>query len=315
VTRRRGARADEKEEGLLSIIIPARSNAGGTAQCLASVLYSLATLRLDCELVLIDDASEREQGLLEVFLKHRPGAPQHRFVITRSNKHQHYTGVFSIGLHLATGDNVVFISNDMLVTPTFLTGLLGVSALKAEFGIIRGTSNYVDSHPEHIVPAPPEAKSYKDLETFSRAQLDREGLAYTEDRELSGDAVLVKRRVIERIGVLDLRFFGYFGDIDFGMRAHAAGFKLICAKGAWLFHGGAGHIKHDNRGAEVAYTERKALVESAYQAFREKWDRTLPGHYAELATRDFTGLARTHAHRMELKCDFPAAVLDDLEFH
>ena len=30
--------------------------------------------------------------------------------------------------------------------------------------------------------------------------------------------------------------FGYFGDIDYGVRAHLAGFKLVCAKGAWLFH-------------------------------------------------------------------------------
>jgi GT2 family glycosyltransferase len=300
---------------LLSIIIPARSNPADTANCLTSVLYSLATLQLNCELVLIDDASEREQGLLEVFLKHRPGARQHRFVIARSNKHQHYTGVFSIGLHLATGDNVIFISNDMLVTPFFLTALFGVSALRAEFGIVRGTSNYVDSHPEHMVSVPPGAKAYKDLETFSRAQFDREGLAFTEDNKLSGDAVLIKRRVIERIGVMDLRFFGYFGDVDFGMRAHGAGFKLVCAKGAWLFHKGAGHINDDVRGGPAARTERTALVESAYQAFREKWDHTLPGRYTGLATLDFAGLVRTHAHRVELKYDFSPAVLDDLEFH
>ena len=69
------------------------------------------------------------------------------------------------------------------------------------------------------------------------------GLAFTEDQVLSGDSILVKRAVLERIGVMDTQFFGYFGDVDFGLRCHLAGFKLICAKGAWLRHEGAGHIK------------------------------------------------------------------------
>ena len=68
------------------------------------------------------------------------------------------------------------------------------------------------------------------------------------------------------------------------------------------------------RGGPAARTERTALVESAYQAFREKWDRMLPGRYTALSTLDLAGLVRTHAHRVELKYDFSPAVLDDLEF-
>jgi 2,4-dienoyl-CoA reductase-like NADH-dependent reductase (Old Yellow Enzyme family) len=45
--------------------------------------------------------------------------------------------------------------------------------------------------------------------------------------------------------VPDLRFFGYFGDVGFGLRAHLAGFKLVCAKGAWLWHRRAGHVMAD----------------------------------------------------------------------
>lgn len=300
---------------MLSIIVPARNGAADTSICLASIGHSLATLRLDCEIVLIDDASDPAEKLTELFLQHRSAAPQHEFIIARSRRHQHYTGVFSIGLHLARGDNVVFVSNDMVITPAFLTALLGVSALSADFGIVRGTSNYVDSHPEHTVKAPSEVKTYKDIENFSRQALDRNGLAHAEDHELSGDAVLIKRSVIDRVGVMDQRFFGYFGDIDYGVRAHIAGFRLVCAKGAWLFHKGAGHIKADREGAEAAFARRMALVEKAYRAFREKWDRTLPGTYAELKSRDFLALARRNQDRVVLKQELPATVLDDLEFY
>jgi hypothetical protein len=191
---------------LLSIIVPARNSAADTSVCLASIGHSLASLQLACEIVLIDDASDPAEKLTELFLQHRAAAPQHQFIIARSRRHQHYTGVFSIGLHLARGDNAVFVSNDMVITPSFLTALLGVSALSADFGIVRGTSNYVDSHPEHTVNAPSEVRTYKDVESFSRQVLDRNGLAHTEDRELSGDAVLIKRSVLDRIGVMDQRF-------------------------------------------------------------------------------------------------------------
>lgn len=299
---------------MLSIIIPARSNAADTSACLASVLHSATTLRLACEFILIDDASDPAENILDLFVRNRAAASRHNFVIARSTKHQHYTGVFSIGLHFAKGDNVLFVSNDMLMTPSFLMALIGVSALQSDFGIVRGTSNYVDSHPEHRVPVPSELRNYQDLEKFSRSMLEGNGFAYTEDRELSADAVLIKRSVIERIGVMDMRFFGYFGDIDYGMRAHVAGFKLVCAKGAWLFHKGAGHITTDKAGVEAAFARRMRWVEQAYQAFREKWDITLPGTYAQLNSRDFLAIARRHADQVALKCDLPAAVLTDIQF-
>jgi glycosyltransferase involved in cell wall biosynthesis len=308
-----GTNPDSKSP-LLSLVIPARNSAGETSACLASVLYSVTKLGLNCELVLLDDASAREEKLLEIFLQHKPAATQHSFVIARSNKHQHYTGVFSIGLYLARGENVVFISNDMLVTPSFLTALLGVAALRSEFGIVRGTSNYVDSHPEHMVALPQDARTYSDMERFSQTMFERNGLRHTEDHVLSGDAVLVKRSVIDRIGVMDLRFFGYFGDIDFGMRAHNAGFKLVCAKGAWLFHKGAGHISADKSGRDAAFAHRMALVETAFQTFREKWDRNLPGSYGELKTFDFLDLAGMKANEVPLKYQLPPAVLNDLQF-
>jgi GT2 family glycosyltransferase len=299
---------------LLSIIIPARGSAADTSACLASVLHSLAALHLGCEFILIDDASDPGEKILELFVRNRAAASAHKFVIARSTKHQHYTGVFSLGLHLAQGDNVLFVSNDMLMTPSFLAALVAVSALRVDIGVVRGTSNYVDSHPEHTVAAPADLRTYKDVESFSRMMLDRGGLAYTEDRELSADAVLIKRSVIERIGVMDLRFFGYFGDIDYGMRAHAAGFRLVCAKGAWLFHKGAGHIKADTAGTNAAFARRMGWVEQAYQAFRDKWDATLPGTYAELKSRDFLTLATRKADRVALKYELPPAVLNDVEF-
>jgi GT2 family glycosyltransferase len=66
------------------------------------------------------------------------------------------------------------------------------------------------------------------------------GRAAVEDRLLTGDVMLVKRAVLGRVGVMDSRLFGSVGDMDIGLGAQRAGFRLVCATGVWLYHEGAG---------------------------------------------------------------------------
>lgn len=302
-----------------SIIVPARNHAQFTATCLGSIFYSVSRLNLSCEFILIDDASEPEERILDVFRDHRARATGHHCKIVRSNKHQHYSGVFSIGLSQATRDVIFFISNDMVTTPSFFEALLLVSSLSRDFGIVRGTSNYCDSHPEHQIAAPPATKSYPDMDNFSRGQLTAHGCTYVEDKLLSGDAILVKRALVEKIGVLDLRFFGYFGDLDYGMRAQLAGFKLVCAKGAWLYHEGAGHLRGEVQAKGVQYSElnvrRMALVNAAYQEFRAKWHLHGEMAWQQRQSIEFISQAMANADKVALKYDFPSSANDDLEFY
>ena len=297
---------------MLSVIVPARNDAVATRECLVSAVNSLGSLNMNCEFVLIDDASDPAEGIQPVFQEIRAAAPQHQFKIARTKERVHYTGVFSLGIHLAGKEKVFFLSNDMLITPQFFSAVLGVAALSREFGIVRGTSNYCDSHPEHAVVPPDILRRYDDVAYFSQAMLGIKGLAFTEDSVLSGDAVLISRALIDRIGVLDLRFYGYFGDVDYGLRAHLAGFKLVCAKGAWLWHKGAGHVKADaarqQQEFSILHNERMKLVDSAYQAFRQKWDPTLPATYSfsELQSLHLFPMAEKNAARVEVKYEFPA---------
>lgn len=304
---------------MLSIIVPARNSPQFTARCLDSILFSISRLQLDAEFILIDDASDKDEQIIDVFRHKRAGAPGYQWKIVRSKKHQHYSGVFSIGLHLSSRDVLYFISNDMVVTPSFIQATLLVSALSPQFGIVRGTSNYTDSHPEHLVQPPEDLVGYNAILEFSRNQFGANGTRFVEDGTLSGDAILLKRSLVERIGALDLRFFGYFGDIDYGMRAHLAGFKLVCAKGAWLHHEGSGHVRREVDKLGVSFDERRAKrlrdVERAYQEFRGKWRIGEPERYSDSVPTYYFEQARKAAKDVELKYVMPPSVLDDLEFY
>jgi len=300
---------------MISIIVPARNGAPMTASCLRAAFYTCQALQLEAQFVLVDDASDADENLVGVFRdakKEIPGLPA---TIIRARSRLHYTGAFATGLHFAEAENVLFLSNDMALTPHFLLALLGVASLSNHFGIIRGTSNWPDSHPEHRVESPPFS-NYGEIARFSAQRFEKLGLAFAEDRLLSGDAVLIKRAVITTIGVPDCRFFGYFGDIDYGMRAHLAGFKLVCAKGAWLQHQGAGHLRIDaarsGRPMAELEAERMKLVGEAYEVFRQKWDPSLPASVADVDFNDYNALSEKAPLRPDLKCVVPQAILDNL---
>jgi len=53
---------------------------------------------------------------------------------------------------------------------------------------------------------------------------------------LTGCCVLLKRRVLEKLGLLDERFFIYWGDTDFSLRIRKAGFRIAVAPGAHIWH-------------------------------------------------------------------------------
>jgi glycosyltransferase involved in cell wall biosynthesis len=268
---------------LISIILPARNAPQWTGRALASIRHSVNQLGWlsNLEMILLDDNSELQLGIIPLFVEFRKQTKIPCRII-RFKDHQHYSRVFGAGLSLAQGEKVIFLSNDMIFTPDFFRLLLEVSNRDKTIGIVRGTSNYVDSHPEHSVAPPFPLKSFGNILLFSQYVASHWNQEFVEDTKLSGDAVLINRALINAIGVIDPIYFSYFGDVDYGLRTMRAGFKLVCAKGAWLFHEGAGHIKdqYSRLGPSPALdTERELLVQKAYETFRNKWDTGLPLRY------------------------------------
>jgi hypothetical protein len=190
----------------------------------------------------------------------------------------------------------------MRMTAPVLSTLLAVSALSDSIGIVRGTSTATDSHPEHALMPPVTLTDIRQVREFSRAIAQLRGLEHVTDHVLSGDAVLIKRSVIEKIGVLDTRFFGYFGDVDYGMRAQLAGFRLTCAKGAWLYHSGGGHLRREARVKQVdlsvVHADRMRLVANAFAVFREKWGFALPTQFPGHMRFDLAGIAEGGRQRV-----------------
>ena len=281
---------------MLSILLSARNTAQLTAQCLASILRAVRVLgSTPLEMILLDDASDPAQRIPDIFNDFQRQLPKNaRTVIFQFKEQQHYTRALAYGLSEAEGNAVLFISHDMMVTADYLRTLLAVAASDRSIGLVRGTSTHVDFFPQHQVAPPLPLRSFEDLDAFARYVSDYWGLQWVEDATLTGDSMLITRAAIDKIGVFDPRYFGYFGDIDYGLRLQRAGFKMVCAKGAWLWHEGAGAYKSQQAqtGEDPAAIQARRMqtVNDAYLLFREKWDASLPAAYPGAGAIDFERL-------------------------
>jgi GT2 family glycosyltransferase len=299
----------------VTILVPAKNDPGGlTRRCLASAAHSCRTLNIKPDFILVSDHSDEQEEIIRIFTDFRASNPDLSVRIFRAKKWLHYTGVFSLGLSAATRGDIFFLSNDMLITPYFLTAVFGVAGLADKPGTIRGTSTHADGHPEYSIAPPMALNGFDDVLRFSGSIYTSNALLYEPVRFFSGDAVLVKRALIDEIGVMDLRFFGYYGDVDYGIRAQLAGFNLICAKGAWLYHAGGGHMTREVEKSGEPWKEHKAkrmrLVHDAYRAFRAKWKLPTPEVFSGVP--DFFDLVRPDADR-KLRYDLPPDFWADVQ--
>jgi len=85
------------------------------------------------------------------------------------------------------------------------------------------------------------------LERNERDQGQHDGDGVVPVLAVSTAGALIRRELFEEIGGFDENLPLFRDDVDFGMRAHMAGYTVICATGAKLFH------------AEAAATERRTI--------------------------------------------------------
>jgi hypothetical protein len=250
----------------VSIGMAAHGNSQTTAKALDALLSSATG---DFELVLVDDFSPDDT--LGVYLEARRLHSNTR--IFSFGRNLEYCQSVNAFLSHARGDCLIFLSNDVMVCPAYLRELLAAAAGDPAYGILRGCSNYVDGDlPLHNV-AVGKLETMNELFSFG-AERSRaySGVGVVDARFLVGDAFLVKRAVIERIGTFDTRFFGYYCDPDYSVRAKAAGFRTGLVQSAFAFHDQHANIRYLPAAEQQRKLEqRHARVSQALGAFMHKY--------------------------------------------
>jgi GT2 family glycosyltransferase len=132
---------------------------------------------------------------------------------------------------------ILLLNDDTEVAPDFLTKLISVAELRPDAGML-GPKIYYHDQPQNIwfAGARFDRKSCK-VTTTGFDQFDKnKSSALIESDYITGCALLIKRNTIEKIGLLDERFFLYWEDVDWGLRCIKAGFKNLLVTRSHIWH-------------------------------------------------------------------------------
>ena len=238
--------------GLTSIVVVAHDALDQTRRCLEA-LRAAREPEHPAQLVFVDNGSRdgtaellAEQGdVLLIPNEANLGAPRAR----------------NQGLARARGERVVFMDNDVMVTPGWLGRLLFHAEVDGRSGCVGCLSDRA-GHGQQLElkgAGNPDA-----LRTFAERRAAEHRRQFRYQGLLTSFLLLVNRAVIERIGGFDERFSPWgFEDDDFTLRAHLAGFRNRVALDVFVRHepyAGAGKASaHSN------------LLQRNWARFAAKW--------------------------------------------
>ncbi len=167
------------------------------------------------------------------------------------------------GIQMASGDIIVLINNDTLVTPGWLRKLVTAFECDDRIGLVGPVTNscgniqriYVDS------TRPIDEQIRQGLEWASFCQGD-----YFVIDMLGFFCVAIKRKVLDDIGLLDEDFGrGMFEDDDFSLRAHRAGYISICIEDLFIYHMGSASFKDLKQESTQLFFKNKTIFENRHR--------------------------------------------------
>src|SRR5262249_30764996 len=143
------------------------------------------------------------------------------------------------GITASRGAQVLLLNNDTVVTTGWLLRLLRALHSSPEVGLAGPCSNRVSG--EQQVPVTYSQGDLNGLDGFAWEWGRKHDQVTEETDRLVGFCLLIKRSVIDAVGLLDEDFgIGNFEDDDYCRRAMQAGFKAMIACDAFIHHvGGA----------------------------------------------------------------------------
>ncbi len=214
----------------ISIVVLQYNNSQDTIRCLESVKELNWQ---NFEVFVVDNASAIQHlNNVRLFVESQKKAGEKRFKLIENRSNLGYAGGNNIGIQYALesgADHILILNPDTTVKNNFLTKLIGAVEKNPRAGIIGTAVNEGDGtvYCGEIKWLKPELE-HSVLKPVTRN--------LKPNFYILGAAMFVSKKVFEKIGMFDERYFLYFEDADFCVRARRARFKLTVASDAIVHH-------------------------------------------------------------------------------
>lgn len=168
---------------------------------------------------------------------------QEIFIIKNDSNHG-FAGGNNIGIKFAQNclntDYILLLNNDTVVEKDFLDPLVEISEKDKNIGFVGPKTYFYHSYPEKIIQITGGGGiDLKKARTFQRGYQEKDNGQYNDSVDLGyigGSCVLVKKEVLQKVGLLDENFFMYWEDTDWCYRGYKSGYKSVYQPESVIWH-------------------------------------------------------------------------------
>jgi GT2 family glycosyltransferase len=236
-----------------------------TLECLASL--HAQTIACRNQVLVLDNQSH--DGSADAIRRRFPDA---RVIALQTN--DGYAGNNNVGIRegLRTGaDWLLILNEDTVLHPECLEQMIDAAAGDPRIGVVGPLVLHHDE-PDVVQSAGGHLTRFWEARHHGANETDRGQYAGVRDVDwVSGCALLIKRDAVAQIGLLNERFYYYWEETEWCVRARRAGWRVVNVATARLWHKG---VTRDYRpSTNVAYynTRNRLLLLSIHRAPLRVW--------------------------------------------
>jgi GT2 family glycosyltransferase len=186
-----------------------------------------------------------------------------------------FSGGANIGIRKALdqkADYVLLLNNDTRVSPSFLTHLVRVAVSGPNIGIL-GPKVYYEGRESVLYCA--GSRVIKALgQPLMRGLRQKDYGQYNQQEAvgfISGCCLLIKKEVIEKIGLLDEDYFAFFEDLDWNIRAQKAGYQSVYVPLSVIWHKGSNTIGFRSPAYYFLHARNRIMFAKKHLGFLSFW--------------------------------------------
>jgi len=212
---------------LVSLVIVNWNGARHLDECLDSL--GAQTLRRETEVIVVDNGST--DGSRELLARRGAGV---RLILNPANLG--FAAGCNQGIRASRAEYVALLNNDTAVEPEWLAELLRALRADPEAGwctskVLSYYERTVLDNAGHVLFADGLTRG-RGRGALDRGQFDRAEEVFC----ASGCAALLRRRMLDDVGLFDEEFFAYCEDADLGFRARLRGWRCLYVPTAVVYH-------------------------------------------------------------------------------
>jgi O-antigen biosynthesis protein len=253
-------------KNMVSIIILTFNQLNYTKECIESIQKNTPETH---EIIFVDNGSnDGTVKWLKNVVKYRSN-----YKLIENKTNLGFAKGCNQGIKLSTGENLMLLNNDVVVTRNWLAGMLECLNSALDIGIVGPMTNHISGIQK--VPVV-DYSSIKEVELYARKFRECNRYRWISTKRIVGFCMLFKRHLSEQIGLLDESFgSGNFEDDDYCLRASLSGYRNMIAGDVFVHH----HGSRTFIGNKMDYGN---LLYGNRRIFIDKWSRTgIVGQYGK----------------------------------